>query len=272
MTSSAGQWQRETRAGGAELSCGRHETLEGPLGAACEDPSSPAGTRGQDPSHWGVAGPSRPDSCGSGKQLLGLLSAGGWLWWGGGLCLGVGSSCVPWARMALGEWQCRAARGQPPSSGLPGPAPADNGRTKGGIGAVEPVKLLGTIPSQRAQHCVLGVPAEVWELHSRSLWQQDSCASVGWQDWSIWHCWGNYSPAFSGQNAALSHVRSRSHAAILLSVHLPVSILLSTHQGCLPVAPRSLLGLLPPEPGVAGSQPGVLPAPNTISHCSLLQT
>lgn len=80
MTSSAGQWQRETRAGGAELSYGRHETLEGPLGAACEDPSSPAGTRRQDPPHWGVAGPSHPDSCRGGKQLPGLLSASGWLW------------------------------------------------------------------------------------------------------------------------------------------------------------------------------------------------
>lgn len=35
---------------------------------------------------------------------------------------------------------------------------------------MEPMKFLGTIPSQRAQHSVLGVPAEVWELHLHSLW------------------------------------------------------------------------------------------------------
>jgi len=53
MTSSAGQWRIETRAGGAEISCGRHETLEGLLGAARKDPSSPAGMRRRDPSHQG---------------------------------------------------------------------------------------------------------------------------------------------------------------------------------------------------------------------------
>lgn len=36
---------------------------------------------------------------------------------------------------------------------------------------MEPMKFLGTIPSQRTQHWVLVVPAKVWELHPLSLWQ-----------------------------------------------------------------------------------------------------
>lgn len=82
MTSSAGQWWTETRAGGAELSCWRHETLEGPLGAAHEDPSSPAGThRGAlwTGASWRVPAPSLGlASCPGGEQPPELLGAGTW--------------------------------------------------------------------------------------------------------------------------------------------------------------------------------------------------
>ena len=68
--------------------------------------------------------------------------------------------------------------------------------------------------------------------------------------------------------AALSCVSSRSHAAVLPSVH-PAVYLPGLEQ---PVAPGSLLGLLPPGLGRGGSQPGTLPTPKTISRCLLLQT
>lgn len=96
MTSSAGQWWTETRAGGAELSCGRHETLEGPLGAAQRDSSSPPGTnQGHVPApspvpgcraapsaargwHWGFVGPGRAGVgwyCRAAPPGLGILSS-----------------------------------------------------------------------------------------------------------------------------------------------------------------------------------------------------
>lgn len=96
MTSSAGQWWTETRAGGAELSCGRHETLEGPLGAAQRDSSSPPGTnQGHVPTpspvpgcraapsaargwHWGFVGPGRAGVgwyCRAAPPGLGILSS-----------------------------------------------------------------------------------------------------------------------------------------------------------------------------------------------------
>lgn len=48
-----------------------------------------------------------------------------------------------------------AAWGGPPSSGLPGPTPAGNGGMRaGGAGAEEPMELLGSTCSQRAQFCM----------------------------------------------------------------------------------------------------------------------
>lgn len=117
MTASAGQWWTETRAGGAELSCWRHETLEGSLGAAHEDPSSPAGRRRGalcTGASWQVPAPSLGlTSCPGGEQPLGLLGVGTWgagspqagmvLEEGGNVWLPVGTPCP-------GLWQCRAGR------------------------------------------------------------------------------------------------------------------------------------------------------------------
>lgn len=172
MTSSAGQWWTETRAGGAELSCGRHETLEGPLGAAQRDSSSPPGTnQGHVPApspvpgcraapsaargwHWGFVGPGRagvgwycraaPPGLGILSSALGVcarqhreraeLSAG--CGWGG-----LGVSPPPSAAPAGGEEGRRMAPSHPGGEGsalLPhggrqrGPAAAP-GRTLGAL-------------------------------------------------------------------------------------------------------------------------------------------
>lgn len=82
-----------------------------------------------------------------------------------------------------------------------------------------------------------------------SLWRCGSFAPIlcgscglgslclcGVEDWSIWHCWGSQAPACSSQNAALSHVRGRSHAAVLLSVH-PALHLPGLPPSCFQVPP-----------------------------------
>lgn len=124
MTSSAGQWRIETRAGRAELSCRRHETLEEPSGAARKDPSLLAGMRRQDPPHCRrTEGRSQSPSLMLG---VGSSSRGCSVPVGGpgreGIChLGGRSLCAPQAGMALGMWQCWV-----PISGFPGLTAAGN--------------------------------------------------------------------------------------------------------------------------------------------------
>lgn len=151
MTASAGQWWTETRAGGAELSCWRHETLEGSLGAAHEDPSSPAGRRRGalcTGASWQVPAPSLGlTSCPGGEQPLGLLGVGTWgagspqagmvLEEGGNVWLPVGTPCCGSAGQGGAGAELSAGCGWgsvrlPPSSAAAGGG--DPGASRAGAG------------------------------------------------------------------------------------------------------------------------------------------
>lgn len=170
MTSSAGQWRIETRAGGAELSCGRHETLEGPLGAAHKDPSSPAGMRCWDCPHSGgrPEGRSQPPSLvlwvGSSCRGCSVLVGGS-----GGVevcAWGVGSPRAPQAGRALAGWQCIARGSLPHSCRELG----DEGREV--LVQRSPWSSLGpSLARELSAGCRSGVPAEVWDLHPHPLQQ-----------------------------------------------------------------------------------------------------